>query len=219
MRRIDTFKAPIRLSMRTDLHLARKVWHMGMGLMMAAIYMAGLPTSKAILLLGAALILDLFMETARLRNPALNQKILRFWGPIMRTSEVNKISGVPFYIAAALLSIAIFPKTIAILAILFLALGDPVASLVGILYGKLGPRLSNGKSLIGTSAGVLTCMMVTYAFLQFMGIGTEHLAILTLVGGLAGGAAEVLPLEVDDNFSIPIVSGFVLWLSFILLGV
>jgi dolichol kinase len=42
--------------------------------------------------------------------------------------------------------------------------------------------------------------------------------ILSLVGGIAGGTAELLPLEVDDNFSIPVVSGFVLWLTFIVLG-
>jgi len=45
------------------------------------------------------------------------------------------------------------------------------------------------------------------------------LIALTVMGGLAGGGAELLPLEVDDNFSIPIVSGFVLWLAFILLGI
>ena len=42
--------------------------------------------------------------------------------------------------AAALLTIAIFPKPIATLSILYLALGDPIASLFGILYGGKGPR-------------------------------------------------------------------------------
>lgn len=205
--------------MRSDLHLARKVWHMFMGLAVALVYLAGVPKNAGLLILGAVLVFDLFMETARLRSPALNERILRFWGPIMRTSEVNRISGVPYYIASAILAIAIFPKTIAVLAILFLAIGDPIASIAGILYGDRGPRFANGKSLIGSLAGVLACAAISFIFLKAAGIGGGHLAILTALGGLAGGGAEILPLEIDDNFSIPIVSGFVLWLGFIALGI
>jgi dolichol kinase len=60
---------------------------------------------------------------------------------------------------------------------------------------------------------------VSYVFLSNYHLSPVTLMTMTLVGGLAGGTAELLPLEVDDNFSIPIVSGFILWLGFILLGI
>lgn|GEM_PF-369677 len=203
---------------RTDLHIARKVWHMGMGLMIVGLYLTIVPRPLAILLLGSALGIILAGEVIRLRIPAVNEKLVRMTGAIIRKSEVNRMSGIPFYVGAALFSIAIFPKTIAVLSILFLACGDPIASVFGILYGKYSVRFSNGKSLIGTAAGILTCALVAMVFLKASGLSDAHVLLLSLLGGVAGGAAEMLPIEVDDNFSIPVVSGFALWIGYIFLG-
>lgn len=210
---------PVRLHLRSDLHLLRKVWHMTMGMTVALIYYSGMSRSSAVVILGAILGTDLLLESLRLRIPSVNDKILRLWGPIMRNCEVNRMSGVPHYLASAILAIGIFPKPVAILSILYLACGDPIASLFGVLYGKHGIRMSSGKSLIGTTAGVLTCMLVTIIFLKSLGLSNDVIWTLSLVGGLAGGTAELLPLEMDDNFTIPVVSGFALWLAFIVLGV
>lgn len=196
-----------------------------MGLFMVGVYMAGLNRSQGVLVLGVFLLFCLIMETARLRIPSLNEMIMRFWGPLMRSCEVDRYSGTPYYIASALIAVGIFPKAIAALSIAFLAVGDPIASLFGILYGDRSVRFSNGKSLIGTLAGMIACTLVAFIFLhfmnqtQFMELKIEHLLILSVIGGVAGGGAELLPMEVDDNFAIPVVSGFILWLAFIVMGV
>ena len=74
----------------------------------------------------------------------------------------------------------------------------------------------------------MTCALVTFIFLgplaasygnafaPSLSFGT--IALLSLIGGIAGGTAELLPFEVDDNFSIPVISGFVLWLAFLAFG-
>lgn len=213
-----TFAPSLRLHLRSDLHLARKAWHMIMGCFIAGVYMSGMSRSTGMMLLGTVLGFDLIMETLRLRSPSLNEKVMRYWGPLMRRCEVNRLSGVPFYLAASILAIGIFPKPIAVLSILYLACGDPIASLFGVLYGDKGPRFANGKSWVGTGAGILTCMIVSLVFLRGMNLPDTTVLALTIMGGIAGGTAELLPLEVDDNFSIPVVSGFALWLTFILLG-
>lgn len=213
------------LHVRSDLHLARKTWHALMGLFIVGVYMAGLTRSQGVLVLGAFLLVCLIGETARLRIPSLNEAVMRFWGPLMRSCEVNRYSGTPYYIASALIAVGIFPKPIAALAISFLAVGDPIASLFGVMYGDRSIRFPNGKSLIGTAAGMFACGVVAFIFLHFMNqtqfveLKLEHLVILSIVGGFAGGGAELLPMEVDDNFAIPVVSGFVLWLAFIVMGV
>jgi dolichol kinase len=215
----------ISLHVRSDLHITRKIWHMLMGLFIVGVYMAGLSRSQGVLVLGAFLVFCLSVETARLRLPAVNEAVMKVWGPLMRSCEVNRYSGTPYYIASALIAVGIFPKAIAALAIAFLAVGDPIASIFGIMYGDRSLRFSNGKSLIGTAAGMLACGVVAFVFLhfmnqsQFMELKLEHLVILSVVGGIAGGGAELLPMEVDDNFVIPVVSGFVLWLAFIIMGV
>ena len=208
-----------RLQLRTDLHLARKTWHMAMGMFIALTYFFVCSQSTAILLLGFFLGLDLFLETLRLNVPAVNERVMRHWGMIMRSCERDRLSGVPFYISSSLLAVAIFPKPVAVLSILLLAYGDPIASLVGVIYGDRVKRFASGKSWIGSLAGVLACMAVSLVFLNLIQISGWHLVILTAVAGLAGGLSELLPLELDDNFVIPVVSGFVIWATFILLGI
>jgi diacylglycerol kinase (CTP) len=212
---------PVRLHMRNDLHLARKLWHFGMGMFMVGIFVfSGISNSTAVMILGSALGIALLIETARLKVPALNDQVVKLWGPFMRSCEVNKMSGVPFYILATLLAFGIFPKPVGVLSVLYLAIGDPTASLVGILYGKDSKRLAQGKSLVGTLAGVVTCALVTLVFLKTYPVPVSDTAWLTLsvVGGLAGGLAELAPFDMDDNFTIPMISGFVMWLGFIVFG-
>jgi diacylglycerol kinase (CTP) len=214
------FAFPIRLHLRSDLHLTRKLWHMSMGLLVVLVYtLSGMSRGTGVLILGSILGLDLMLETLRLRVPSINERVVRFMGPVMRSCEVNRVSGTPYYISAMILAIAIFPQPIAILSILYLAFGDPIASVFGILYGDRSIRMSNGKSLVGSAAGVLTCMLVTAVFLSGYHLPESTVLALTAIGGIAGGCAELLPLEVDDNFSIPIISGFGLWLAFILLTI
>ena len=217
---VTRFPSPyrVKLQVRTDLHLARKTWHMTMGLFIVFIFTSGMSVSRSVMLLSSFLCFDLFMETARLKIPALNQRVVRLWGPLMRAHEVNRFSTVPYYVAASALAIAIFPRPVAALSILYLACGDPLASLFGILYGHKSIRLASGKTLIGTLAGVVTCALITLVFLHTLPVSLATLAVLTLVGGVAGGTAELVPLDMDDNFTIPLISGFVMWLAFILLG-
>src|SRR5262249_44239758 len=128
-------------------------------------------------------------------------------------------SGIPYYLSATLLTIAIFPKPVAVLSILYLACGDPVASLFGILYGKRSRRIADGKSLIGTMAGVLACGLVGFVFLSSLGLPESTVLAISVLGGIAGGTAELMPFDWDDNFTIPLISGFLLWLLFILFGI
>lgn len=208
-----------RLRLRNDLHLARKVWHCGMGVFMAAVYGLGTPKVVCVLLLTLGLGFFLTAEYARLMFPKVNAFAIRVMGPLMRRSEVNRVSGTPFYVGSVLLSVAIFPKDIAILSILFLAIGDPMSSIFGISWGHLGPRFANGKSLIGTAAGMGVCCLITFGYLLVIGVPTGSAVLIALAGGFAGGGAEMIPLDIDDNFSIPLVSGLALWVAFVVFGV
>jgi len=208
-----------RLRLRNDLHLARKVWHCGMGLFMVFIYLIGTPKLVCVLLLLSGLAFTLTLEYGRLRFPRLNEWAIKAMGPLMRKSEVSKVSGTPFYVGSVLLSVIIFPKSIAILSILFLAIGDPISSVFGILYGDLGPRFSNGKSLIGTAAGMGICCLITFVYFVMNQNTIGASALIALAGGIAGGGAEMIPLDIDDNFSIPLVSGLALWVTYLFVGI
>lgn len=191
------------LHLRADLHLARKIWHMCMGTTIVSIYASGMTRGNGVLILGIVLTFSLTMETVRLRFPSVNKKVLKFWGPLMRTSEAHQFSGVPYFLSAAVLAIGIFPKYVALVSLMYLSVGDPIASLFGIQFGDKSIRFKNGKSLIGTSAAVTACFLVTLVLLSGLSLSFSSLLVISLIGGLVGGTVELLPLEVDDNFSIP----------------
>ncbi|HTL13433.1 MAG TPA: SEC59/DGK1/VTE5 family protein [Bdellovibrionota bacterium] len=215
----DRLAAVVTLKPRHDLHLLRKIWHTGMGLLMVGIYQSGMARWTAVTILGSVLTAFLILESARIRIPAFNATCLKLWGPLLRKDEENRISGLPYYVGATLLSIALFPKPVAVLAVMFLAIGDPIASLVGILFGGKSRRFANGKSWVGTAAGVAACMAVALLYVNGLALPWPKLLAITAIGGAVGGTVELLPLEIDDNFSIPVISGFFLWLLFMALGV
>lgn len=190
-----------------------------MGLLVASIYwFSGMSAFVGVVILGSLFLGSVLIETARLRIPTFNKQVLRVMGPFMRAHEANAPSALPHYILSSLICVGIFPQPIAVLSILYLAVGDPTASLFGILFGHRSIRFSNGKSLVGTLAGIGVCFLVGLLFLLSLGFPLSSVFVLSVVGALAGGLAEHLPMELDDNLSIPVISGFVLWLGFILFG-
>lgn len=186
---------------------------------MANIYYNGMSRENAITILTLVFSAIVFLEWVRLNVPQFNSWAIRLWRPFMRTNEIHNVSGTPWYIASAAIVIVVFPKEIALLTMLYLACGDPISSIVGIKYGDYGPRFKDGKSLIGTLGGVLVCVLIGLFFFRHH---SQHLStwlILSIGSGISGGAAELLPLDVDDNFSIPLVSGLVTWILAVILGV
>ena len=63
------------------------------------------------------------------------------------------------------------------------------------------------------------CCIITFVFLLLNQVSPFNSMCIALAGGLAGGGAEMLPLEIDDNFSIPLVSGLALWVAFLIVGI
>ncbi len=205
-----------RLPVRSDLHIARKLWHMLTGMVLIFGLLSGTSQSTALIIMGTIFLASAGTEFLRLRNPAFNEICVKFMSPFMRANEVHSVSGMPYYAASAFLAIAIFPRPVAVLSLLYLVFGDPIASLVGILSKKKAIQIIPGKSVQGTAAAFAVCALVSWFFLSStMNLHGVALIRLTLLGGFAGALAELLPLEIDDNFTIPMVSGFILWLGFI----
>jgi diacylglycerol kinase (CTP) len=201
-----------------ELHLARKLWHASTGLCMALLYSLFLTQTQSVGFLSLILVFALVIEWRRLRDARFNRLAMTIWGPLMRHEERNRVTGVPFYVGAALLCVVVFPKPIALMSILYLAVGDPIASVFGILYGQHTPRFSGGKSLVGCMAASVACAIITLLVLDHLPISHGTWIGLAVWGGILGGGAELLPLEVDDNFAIPLVSGFGHWIAFLILG-
>lgn len=204
---ISTSGIPKRgLRARNDLHLLRKVWHMGTGLTgLFAYSISGLEAKPMALILFCIALTGFAVEFTRLRSPAINKIAIKLMGPFMRESEANSMSGFPFYALGVAISLFFFEEKLAILGILFLVFSDPISSAVGILFGK-DKILGGKKSIQGAAAGFVTCYMLTLFYTLNFAPMTYSLLGFALVAGIIGSISELLSIFIDDNLTVPIIS-------------
>lgn len=197
---------------RSDLHLQRKLFHVSGGVIYLVPYLL-LGWSKEFMaaILGTVLATVMGIEYARARWEWVNSLAVRYMGPVMRDTEVNTLTGIPFYQASCLFAFLIFPHHVTVLSILYLALGDPSSSFFGVLYGR--NKIFPNKSLQGTMGGFVVCAVATFVYLHTQNFPGGKVLIVSLLGGFAGAVAELLPLNIDDNFAIPLVSGALMALA------
>jgi len=198
---------PIASVNRETISWKRKVFHvLGIGTVGLVYGLAAPSAVQALLILGAIALVFCSLDIARFYFPALNRKVRRDFGPYMRNYELNKLSGSSWFFFASLITIALFPREAAAAAFLCLAIGDPVASWVGVKWGRL--RLPGGKSLEGSLALFGICFAVSGAYFA---LATPHALGLALglaaVSAAAAAVSEWLPVRgVDDNFRVPVLT-------------
>ena len=196
-----------------QIHLVRKAWHIGAGLLGLAIYYWGnlLPHEAATIALALAAF-DFLIEFLRLRYAGLNQLFIRFFRPIIRDSERTGLSGFSYYALGLGLAFMLYSEPIALLSILFLIFADPFSSYFGVLYGggrnrNLG-HLFNGKSLQGSTAGFVVCYLLSFAYGLAYDAHGMNLLIFAVLAGFVGPLSEMLSTKrLNDNLTIPVLSG------------
>ena len=208
---MSQFRITSPLRMRSDLHLTRKAWHISTGLIGLIIYKkTGFSAEQTAFVLLSLAVAAFCFEFIRLRNEKINQLAMLLMKPVMRESERNSVSGLPFYALGVSLALFFFPERIAILATLFLIFADPIASFVGILYGR--DKILPNKSLQGTIAAFSVCYIATIVYgLIYVG-PSMNLLIFAIAGGVIGCISEMCSQFIDDNLCIPVVSGLGLFL-------
>lgn len=194
------------LPSRSTLHLARKFWHIGTGLLgLAIVEIFSLTQTQAAFILLAVAIVSLATDLIRMKNDAVNEIVLKLMGPFMRKSEVHSLSGVPFFAFGTSMTLFFFSRDIAFLSVLFLIFADPIASLIGILYGK--DKFLPNKSIQGSAAGFMTCFIITLSYAGItLGLQTE-VFLFAIMAGMIGSVSEMASVVVDDNLTIPLISG------------
>ena len=201
--------SPLRL--RSNLHIARKLWHIATGLIGVTVYYkSGLSSEFIATVLLVFSACSFFVEFLRLRNEKMNQILMTILRPIMRESERTSVSGMPFYALGVSLSLFFFPAKIAILSILFLIFADPIASFCGILYGR--DKILPNKSLQGTIAAFSVCYILTLVYGLLHTSPSMNLLVFSIIAGIIGAISELCSQFVDDNLCIPVISGLGLFL-------
>lgn len=179
--------------------LPRRLWHIFGGLSLA---IAGLLVPENIFLpaLISATVAFLILELTRLKFPRVNRRFLAWFHPLLREKEASTLTGTAYFSMAAVIVFMLCDKSIAVVALTFVAVGDPIAGMVGERWGKARMR---GKSLVGSGACLLSCL-VAGAILSAI---TDVALPLVVVGALCATLMEFLSLRINDNLTVPLVSG------------
>ena len=140
-------------------------------------------------------------DLMRLKIAAVNRFVYERFGSFIRKNEEKKLTGTAPYILGIASSLYLYRTDIATAAICFLACGDVAATSIGERYGrtKIGQ-----KSLEGALAFVVAAAAAGL-LLPFIGVPIMH--GLVLAGAVIAASVELLPLPINDNLVIPLVSG------------
>lgn len=187
----------------------------GVGLMAYLFY--HLPYTVSMIILGVLWLLAVPIDVLRQRSPEINKVLIRWFRPIMRHHEVERLAGTTYLLTGVALVALVFPKEIVVLTLLFLALADPIASLIGIKFGR--DKIFGHKSIQGALAAFIVCTVTTYLYLYTHTLLFDRILVVSVIGGAIGCLAELVPVwDIDDNFTLPVLSSIGLWLLFYFFG-
>jgi HAD superfamily phosphoserine phosphatase-like hydrolase len=106
-----------------------------------------------------------------------------------------------FYALGILLTLLLFPRHAGNAAIVIFALGDSTASIFGRLFGRNTLAFNKGKTLEGSLIGFVFAFSAAVFFVN---------PFMAASGAAAAMLIESLPLPINDNLVLPLVTGALL---------
>ena len=159
-----------------------------------------LPQKTTLFILVPITISSIIVDLIRLRNLPYAGFLNWLLGPILREHESWDLTGSSYILSASVLSILFFNKKIAIAAIAYIILGDIASAIIGRIYGK---TKIEKKSLEGSLAFLSVCLLIAL-FLPGLPFW------IGVIGALVATSVEALSIPLNDNLSVPLVSGLVM---------
>jgi len=163
---------------------------------------------------GAAIIF-LLIDFMRLRLTSVKSVFIVLFGSMLRRKELSSLTGASYLMLASTVCLLIFGigpeghvSGVFIAAISFLALGDTAAAIVGLSFGRV--KIFR-KTLEGTLAGLLVCIGVAWVVSVLPGL--DFPIGIGILGAVSASVVEALPIEVNDNVVIPLLSGTVMMVA------
>ncbi len=144
----------------------------------------------------------IIIEYLRVHSVIIKKLFGDFLISMLRLHEMDgKYTGATWVFIGSTITIAIFPKEIAIISLVYMSIGDTVAGLVGRKFGKIK---FYDKTIEGSLAGLIFCLLSGY--LVQLSLPME----VVISGAFAAMFIELLPISIDDNLSVPLFAGTIM---------
>lgn len=185
----------------TPLEIRRQLFHIFLGITLVILLDRGIFNSHDLFWILVAGIIVSWISTRR-RLP-----IVGWFLDTFERKQVRPGKGVITYFIGVILALELFPPEIAYAAILILAIGDGVSSLVG-PFGRLKTKLSDKKLFEGTIAGAAFGGAAAMTFVA---------PIEAFIGASIAMIFEAMEIRLNqkllnDNVTVPLVAGTVILL-------
>jgi len=189
--------------------IARKLLHMCSFLIVIFIYLTDKKT--ACIVIGAILALLFVGNTILLSSQFrfLNEFKVKYFSFLLRDNEKYGYISSNWFLLGCFLSVLLFQKEIAMLAITVLIFGDAFAALIGMKFGK--HKFKNGKSWEGTIGFIGVSYLLLVGFYSVLNL-TLSFAVAALIVIPITAVSEVYSkqIKIDDNLLIPLIFGILM---------
>jgi len=143
--------------------------------------------------------LDIFRFLHKRTNIFLTEKTTT----IFRKGEEKKFSTMTIFLISTFITVLLFDFEIAITSLIFLVFGDMFGKIFGLAYGR---HKIFEKTLEGTLAYFGS--VIIFSYILYTALDVPLLILIS--GGIAAPLIELLPIGINDNFTVPIISGAVM---------
>lgn len=171
---------------------------------------------NALIILSVLTFVFFTIDILRYFSPALAKIFYSIFGFLLRKHEKDNnkknLNGATYVLLSATICVFLFPKIFFLTAFGVLIISDSMAALVGRKFGK---HKFLRKSLEGTLAFFISAIMVVLLSPKITGEIYEYLIGFLAVG--TGAIVENISYGwIDDNLSVPIAIGFIMWALYII---
>lgn len=179
--------------------MKRKLFHL-ISLLYIVIYIILLKIfDREVALLSLIFILGIFVIIEYHR--IIKKRKVLFFHILFRKKEEDKLAGNIYFTLGAILAFAVFELDIAITALLMTTLGDLVAAIFGIAFGKHWLKKTPDTAWEGIIAEFIVDLIIGFVVLGNIWIVIPMALVATYV--------ETKMIHIDDNLAVPIFSGFI----------
>jgi uncharacterized protein (TIGR00297 family) len=185
---------------------ARQIVHVSMGAF--ALLLRWLTWWQALALAGGALLFNLFVL------PSIAGQLYR------PGDDPRRLHGILFYPLSVLILLICFPRRLDLAAGAWgiLAAGDGLATLVGRLVNGTTWPWNRDKTVAGSAAfvvagGAAAAGLLWWCRPSHIPADPSLIVCMAVAAALAAAAVETIPVRLDDNLSVALTAGAVLWLG------
>jgi dolichol kinase len=184
--------------------LGRKATHMCALVIPGGYYFLGLTKAEMLYIMVPVTLLMIVIDISRLREWRFwKHYLVKFFGRMVRHHEMQgDFTGATYILLSVCFTVALYSKPIAIAALSFIIVGDTFAALIGRKFGKHKFRSKSLEGSLGCLAGTIIVALLV----------PDLVLPVAVTGAFVATVTEALSFGIDDNVSVPIVSGLAMTL-------